>query len=444
MSLIDKIFNILFSVVIDIKSVYKAHRSSYVVLSDKIDLFNLSSTKTSDLGKPYKKYQYRATRISLVYWDANILFFILNSYRSSFTYNFTWFYKISNSIKVGSINLLNNWKKTVGEGFIYLRGLFIICIIDATLTDDEPIWEPIEWSLVQSWIMFIFFFAWVAENLITSRYGSYTGRDKRVWFSWYKTFWWITFYYLINMGVVAILVITPFYNEITYSLPYVVSWWNWFTVAYFFKFLSTYSIVLYLACFMQLNVRWFNWKKVFTMVALINLVLLYVFYTQFFVTFFAYFTDPSWYHKTRLVDYVQLSHEPSKWSWGTSQRDHFSYHNSKTVFWFKNDGKFAEAFLFFNLSFLVTLFMFMFYWVILLRRVYVTQEVSYTYTTYCVSALKQLLYFFLCLYLFVFFSFFVTYWRLPMEFLWLLNSNSWLSNFIAIMCSYPKFLISII
>ena len=37
------------------------------------------------------------------------------------------------------LNLLNSYKRTIGDGFLYLRGLFIICFIDACLTDDEPI-----------------------------------------------------------------------------------------------------------------------------------------------------------------------------------------------------------------------------------------------------------------------------------------------------------------
>ena len=72
------------------------------------------------------------------------------------------------------------YRFTIGEGFIYIRGLFIIFFADALIADDEPLWEPVEWSLVQSWILFIFLFAWIAENLISSRYGNYTGRDKRV------------------------------------------------------------------------------------------------------------------------------------------------------------------------------------------------------------------------------------------------------------------------
>jgi len=92
------------------------------------------------------------------------------------------------------------------------------------------------------------------------------------------------------------------------------------------------------------------------LILLINVFLSYLLYTHFLMSFFAYFTDPNWYHRTRLTDYVQMSHEPSKWSWGNAKRDHFSYHNSKSVFWFKNDGPFAAAFLLFHILFFLCLF----------------------------------------------------------------------------------------
>ena len=104
-------------------------------------------------------------------------------------------------------------QRSFGFSFYYIQGFIFVLFIDACLTDDEPLWEPIEWSLVQTWILFIFTFAWIAENLIVSRYGSYTGRDKRVWMSWYKTFWLIEGYYVINYAVAAIFVIVPFYFE---------------------------------------------------------------------------------------------------------------------------------------------------------------------------------------------------------------------------------------
>jgi hypothetical protein len=163
---------------------------------------------------------------------------------------------------------------------------------------------------------------------------------------------------------------------------------------------------------------------------------LYLLYTQFITTFFGYFTDPIWYQKTRTVDYIQLSHGPSKWGFGPAKRDHFSYHNTSTVFWFKNDTPFASALLLISLMFFFCVFMLYSYWLILLRRIVATEELSYTYSTYTVSALKQFFYFFLFFYMFILMSWIMGYWRFPIEFFWLINNNNWLSNFWQILASY--------
>ncbi len=379
---------------------------------------------------------YKSKLLQSSIFEGNVSLYLVSNFSSQNIYNFNLFYFLQNTFKQALIYLLDVWKRTIGDGFIYLRGLFIIFFIDACLTDDEPIWEPVEWSLVQSWIMFIFLFAWIAENLISSRYGSYTGRDKRVWISWYKTFWLVEGWYIISLGAACLWVMIPFYFEITYSTSFLVSWWNWYSRVFFFKFISLYTIILFIAYFLQINLRYANWRKSFVLIILINFFLSYLIYIHFFMSFFGYFTDANWYHKTRLVDYVQLSHEPNKWSWGTSKRDHFSYHKSNTVFWFKNDGPFASSFLFINLIFLFSLFLLYFYWVTLIRRVYATQEITYTYTTYCISGLKQFFYFFLFLFFFILFSFMFNYWRLPIEFFWILNTNSWLTNFTSILLDY--------
>lgn len=338
---------------------------------------------------------------------------------------------------------LNAFKRSIGEGAIYLRGLVILFVFDAMLTDDEPLWEPVEWSLVQSWIMFIFAFAWIAENLITSRYGSYTGRDKRVWFAWYKTFWLIEGYYVISLGAAVLFVVVPFYHEITYTLPLVVSWWNWYSRVFFFNFIATYSLILYTAYYLQLNVGLFHWRKALFLILIINIFLSYLLYTHFMMSFFGYFTDPNWYHKTRLVDYVHLSHEPNKWSWGSAKRDHFSYHKSSTVFWFKNDGPFAAAFLLFHIMFFLCLFSLYLYWVTLFRRVYTTREITFTYTNYAVSSLRQFFYYFLLLYGLIFFSFILQYWRLPIEYAWVASNESILTTFMLTLKDYPSFLFTI-
>lgn len=333
--------------------------------------------------------------------------------------------------------------KTFSFGFLYLRGLFVILFIDACLTDDEPLWEPIEWSLVQTWILFIFTFAWIAENLIVSRYGSYTGRDKRVWMSWYKTFWLIEGYYVINYGVTCLFVIVPFYYETNYNLSFVYSWWHWYSRVFFFKFISLFSIIILLASVLQIGVRWINWKKGLILIILINVFLGYLIYTHFIIAFFGYFTDPVWYQKSRAIDYIQLSHEPAKWGWGPAKKDHFTYHNVKTVLWFKNDGPFASSFLLFHTFLFVCLFLTFIYWITLYRRVYSMKEIPLTFTTYCVSALKQFFYYFLFFYIFIFLSFLSNYWRFPMELNFITNNISWFNNFFHILLDYPYFFVSI-
>ena len=347
------------------------------------------------------------------------------------------------TFKKFSLFILDQYKRTFGDGYYYIRGLFIIFFIDACITDDEPLWEPIEWSLVQTWLLFIFIFAWIAENLITSRYGSYTGRDKRVWLAWYKSFWLIDLFFAISYGLASLFVIVPFYFELTYSVSFIFNWWDWYTRVFFFKFIRIFTIVILIAHLLQLNIRWLNWKKLILFILIINFFIAYLLFTHFIMAFFGYFTDPLWYQKTRFVDYIQLSHEPLKWGWGPAKRDHFTYHKVTTVFWFKNDGPFAGAFLTMHIFFFLNIFFLYIYWVTLLRRVYTTEEVTYTFTVFCISSLKQFYYFFFLLYIFIIMSFIVCYWRFPVEFLWMVNSNSWFWNFFNIVKDYFFFIFNI-
>lgn len=241
---------------------------------------------------------------------------------------------------------------------------------------------------------------------------------------------------MLNYGIVSAFVMVPFYFEINYNLSFVYSWWHWYSRVFFFKFISVYSIVLLIAYLLQLNIKWLNWKKSLILVILVNLFLSYLIYTHFILVFFGYFTDPIWYQKSRSVDFIQLSHEPSRWGWGFAKKDHFTYHNVKTVFWFKNDGPFASSFLMFHLFLFVCIFLLFIFWITLLRRIWSLKEISITFTTYCVSSLRQFFYFFLCLYIFIFFSFIINYMRLPLEFFYFIENSSWLLNFIDIITNY--------
>ena len=339
------------------------------------------------------------------------------------------------------------WDNTTSFGYYYLQGMVIVMMIDASIIDDEPLWEPIEWSLVQTWILIIFLFGWIAETLITSRYGSYTGRDKRVWMSWYKTFWLVEIFYMINFLAAAMFIILPFYFELNHTLPFISTWWNWYNRTFFLGFISLFTLIVLLAQVTQMGVRWLSWDKILLLVTLVNFFLSYLLYTQFIISFFGYITNPLWYQQNRSIDYIQLSHEPSKWAWGsagTGKRDHVLFHNSHTRFWFKNDGPFAAAMMLFNMYIFLSLFFIYIYWVALFRRIYSTKEVPLTYITYCVSALRQLLYSFLFLYFLIFLSFITSYWRLPIELSWDVNRTSWLGNTFNILTDYPLFIYNIL
>lgn len=364
---------------------------------------------------------------SMLYWIATPTYFFDNLFHNP-TITFSSFYTRVLFLRSLFAQVFSLFRRTLGEGAFYLKGMAIVFFIDACLTDDEPLWEPIEWSLVQSWILFIFLFAWIGENLITSAYGSYTGRDKRVWFAWYKTFWLVEAWYALSLGLAALFVITPFYHELTYSTPFIVSWWTWYSRVFFCKFVTIYSLTLYVSYFLQINIRFFNWRKLLLCTVVINLFLSYLLYIHFFMSFFGYLTNPNWYLKNRLVDYIQLSHEPNRWGWGVTKpvkRDHFLQHRSTSLIWFKNDGPFASAFLFIHVYFFLCLFTLYLFWITLMRRAYATREFTYTFTTFCVSALKQFFYFFFFLYILVFMSFIINYWRAPIENHWLFYTDSW-------------------
>lgn len=446
------LLNLYFKNIIDFfyfnKIVFKKKINNFFFKKNEyqIPLISLNTTTSLNCTKE-KKFLIYNKKILLLKnkfsINNNFFFFLINRAFTldKFSFIFNFYFEII--FKKINYNFFEIKKKTFGQGFDYIKGLFIIFIIDSSITDDEPLWEPLEWSLFQTWIFFIFIFAWIAENLISSRYGSYTGRDKRVWAAWFKTFWLLELLFSLSYGTAAIFVIVPFYYELTYSVSFVFSWWNWYNRIFFFKFISVYSLSLLIAFFLQINNRWYNWKKSFFFIILINFFIAYLFYTNFIMTFFGYFTDPIWYQKTRFVDLIQLSHEPLKWGWGPAKRDHFSYHKVSTVFWFKNDGPFAGAFLMIHLFFFLSIFFLYLFWLTLLRKTYFTKEVTYTFLTYCVAALKQFFYFFFLFFALVIFSYFVNYLRFPMEFLWIINANSWFINFFFIIYDYLWFLISL-
>lgn len=333
--------------------------------------------------------------------------------------------------------------QTYRDGFLYVRGLVVVFLIDASITDDEPLWEPIEWSLVQSWLLFIFLFSWIVENLICSRYGAFTGRDKRVWFGLYKWFWWFETAWIVSLFVACIFIIVPFYYEVNYSISNIVTWWDWYNRIFFFKFIFVYTIILMVAYTTQLGLRWLNWKKLFFLLFIVILFLTYLMFTQFIYLFFGYLTDINWYSKARWIDYTGLSHATDRWGWGPAAREYFTFHHTTTVFWFKNDIPYAGALLFIHLLFFVFVFFLFLTWVVLLRRIYTTKEMTYTSLTYAISTLRQFFYYFLLFYVLTLMSFWNQFNRYPTEHYWFKYTTSWLNVFFEVVSHYPTFLVSI-
>ena len=299
---------------------------------------------------------------------------------------------------------------------IFVRNFLLIIFIDSLILDDEPIWEPLEWSLVQSWLLFIFFFSWVAETIITSKYGSFTGRDKRVYFGLFKTYWLIELWFMFNLVIVASFVIVPFYFEKKYPVANIISWWDWYNRFYFFKLFAFSSFLFLLSNFLLKSLKWLNWKKVIFIALIINLLLNYLLFWVFINTFFAYFGDMMWYNKQGWCDFSSLSHGPQKGGVGFKARDPFYHHPVTLNFWFKNDSLFSAAFLFFSFFIFWSLIFLNIQWLLIVRKLYTSKEISWTLLLYGVSSLRQFLYFFCYTYALTCLSVISFSFKYPMEF----------------------------
>ena len=279
------------------------------------------------------------------------------------------------------------------QGERMLAALAALLLLDAILIDDEPIFEPVEWSLWQTWLLFMFGFAWIGENLITSRYGAYTGRDRRVWYSWYKSFWLIDAYFIACIGAAALFVIVPFYYEITYRAAFMYQWWYSFTALFFWGQALLGCAALVILNIAHASLPFSSWRRIFFFVLLVLVLLAYAHFWQWLSALWAFFADVSWYAHARPADMIQFSHEPARWGWGIAARDHQSYHHTPTIFWYRADGPYAASILLFVFMQAWTLFFVLLFLVTLLRVIWTTRDVSYTYFTYTSTAIRQYLYF---------------------------------------------------
>jgi len=108
--------------------------------SDFLIFFKVKKLITKFFFKKFLIYRFKNLKSKLVLQKYTKLFKLSYFYYFTTTKKYTKYSAIKN-IKFDSILLilLFFYKKTLGDGFIYLRGLFLFFFFDACFTDDEPI-----------------------------------------------------------------------------------------------------------------------------------------------------------------------------------------------------------------------------------------------------------------------------------------------------------------
>lgn len=302
--------------------------------------------------------------------------------------------------------------------YLYLRAFVLALLLDGLILDDEPLWEPLEWSVLQTWVLFIYVFSWGAEVIFSSKYGSYTNRDKIVWIGLFKTYWGLLLWFLVNIIIVTVFVTLPFYFEITYAISYSVVWWNWISSAFFFKLTTVFSLLLITLNILRFQARWSSHNTMQLTLLLVVCVLTYLTLFMFISTFFAPFTDSSEFQKSGWSQFSSIVNGPLKWGWGSDARDHFSYHKTPSVFWFKNDPLIASSLLFINIFVFLFIFFLLLQSIGILRLLVSTGELSHNNLTFLISSVKQYYYLMLSLLSLVVLSFIYQFMRFPFELAW--------------------------
>lgn len=303
----------------------------------------------------------------------------------------------------------------MAPGTIFLLSILAILLLDGLLLDDEPLWEPLEWSVIQNWILYSYIFTWASEVIFSSRYGSFTNRDKIVWIGLFRVYYGLLYWFFINLVIVTIFVTLPFYFEITYAISYSVVWWNWISSIFFFKFISFFAVILTLVSLVRLRARWSTQRDTRLLILLILILLSFLFYFQTLNTWFGFFTDVEAFRKSGWSELSRITNGPLKWGWGSSNRDHFSYHKTTTTFWAKNDQLVLSSLLFIN----IFLFLFLFFLILQVVTYYwvlaYSGEVSHNGLTYLYSTLLHFFYLILGFSILVLLSLIYQFMRFPTE-----------------------------
>ena len=304
------------------------------------------------------------------------------------------------------------------KSFYYIKYLILIICIDGLIFDDEPVWEPLEWSLVQTWLLYIFLFTWFSEVTFSSKYGLYTNRDKKVWIGLFKVYWFFQYWFIANLFIITLFVTLPFYFEITYLISYIVLWWTWFNSIFFFKITLISCMSLFILTILKFQLRFLNLNTLYLYLFILLLLVSYLLYFNYIFINFLYFTDDSQYLKSGWLNSNQLVHGPLKWSYGSSSRDHFSFHKSTTVFWFKNDPLISSSMLFINLFYFFFIFFLFLQTLLTIKLIISYNNVSYNNITVLYTSFKLFFYFLFYFFTLIIISYIYQFLRFPFEFYW--------------------------
>ena len=307
------------------------------------------------------------------------------------------------------------WKFFFSPSSRTVFAILLVLFFDTLLLDDEPLWEPLEWSVVQTWVLYSYLFTWVSEVVFSSRYGSYTNRDKIVWIGLFRAYYGMLYWFFFNLIIVTIFVTLPFYFEITYAISYSVVWWNWISSVFFFKFISLFSLILVMVTLIKLRSRWASLEEMRLFLFFVFFLLTILFFFQTFFTWFSFFTDANTFKQSGWSELSRVVNGPLKWGWGSSDRDHFSYHKTTTVFWAKNDQLVLGSLLFINVFLFLFLFflllqVFSYFWVLAY-----SVEISHNGLTFLHSTLLHFMYLILAFSFFVVLSMLYQFMRFPVE-----------------------------
>lgn len=331
---------------------------------------------------------------------------------------FKQLYKILINLIESVIKLVVNCYYCTAYYLSFFLYFIVFMTIDSLLIDDEPLWEPLEWSLTQSWLLFLFLFSWLIETLISSHYGSFTGRDKRVYNGLFKAYWYVEFLFMFTLFITAIFIWTPFYFELTYKVSNILSWWSWYNRFFFYKVIIIWFLIDIIMCSLLISLKWLNWKKIFLLLILIIIYLSYLFYFQFIIVFFGYFTDIISFKNNYTTYFNKLQEGPYRFGWGDDKRDLFNYKNTSLNVWYKNDSQYALSLFFINIFVFLSLSFLIIQVLLIVIKLYSTKDISFTSLNFLNSSLNIFFIFFIFHIFFIVLVFIYQALRYCNDFMW--------------------------